>query len=291
MKNFGAKIFKDKHKLNRLLKLAKTNKYSAPHLAKIFLCERKTILGILNLCKIKLKNLGKFKKKYFCNDNFFKTLIPSSTYWLGFVTADGCLYCGKNKSKKFQIALKESDVGHLRYFKKALNSNVKIYFIKSNRSAGFSLSSSVIFDSLVSLGVLPNKSFSMGTVSVPNNLMSHFIRGVFDGDGSLSGERITHLQIAIVGHTPLLRQIQNIFIKKCGVKKVNLYPASYANGCTISRLQYTGSQIFRILGFLYKNSTEETRLKRKYEKYLMFKNKFPLSFRESMEQYKNPAKL
>jgi len=46
MKNYGAKIFNDKKKLERLIKKAKSGKYSAPQLANFFNCARTTILGI-----------------------------------------------------------------------------------------------------------------------------------------------------------------------------------------------------------------------------------------------------
>lgn len=274
MKNFGAKIFKNKHRLNNLLNLAKTNKYSAPRLAKIFGCEKKTIFGVLNLHEINLENLGRFKKKYSSDDKFFLKLIPKSAYWAGFIAADGCLHNHNDKNKVLSIGLNRLDVQHLKNFQKAIKNKSKISHIKSNNSVRVGIRSDTIFDSLVNLGIVPNKSFRMGKVIIPHNLMSHFIRGFFDGDGCLCGKKVTHLQFSIVGHKPLLRQIQKILVKKCGVKKVNLYFASYTKKSIISRLQYTGSQIFRILEFIYKDSKKETRLERKYRKYKIFKQKF-----------------
>jgi len=275
MKNYGAKVFKNKIKLKKLLRLAKTNKYSAPKLVKIFNCEKKTILGTLNKFGIHLPNLGRFKKKYICDDNFFIKLNSTSIYWLGFIAADGCLYFDNGGHKIFYIALNRSDAEHLRKFKKAIKSNSRICYIKSNNSAhlGF-YSSDKIFDSLLKLGVKPNKSLRIENIKVPHGLMSHFIRGLFDGDGSINGKKITHVQFEIAGYKPLLKQIQNTLIKKCGVNKVKIYPLNYKKEGKAFRLQYTGSQIFRILNFLYKNSTSQIRLERKYKKYLMFKKKF-----------------
>lgn len=276
MKNYGAKVFKNRLKLKKLLKLAKSNKYSAPKLAKIFNCEKKTIFGTLNKFGIHLPNLGKFKKKYSCNDKFFIKLNPTSAYWLGFIAADGCLYLRDGRDKNFYIGLKRSDVKHLRKFKKAIKSDARIRCIKSNNSVLVGLwSVDKIFDSLTELGIEPNKSLRIKKVRVPRNLMSHFIRGVFDGDGYLGGKKITHVQFQIAGYKTLLKQIQDILIKKCNVNnKVKIYPASYTIKSKASRLQYTGSQIFRILDFLYGRSTEQTRLERKYKKYIMLKKKF-----------------
>jgi len=273
MKNYGVKVFSNRLKLKKLLRLAKTNKYSAPELAKIFNCGRNTILGTLNKFGIHLPNLGRFKKKYICDDSFFTKLNYTSAYWLGFIVADGCLYFNKEGHKIFYITLNRSDVEHLRKFKKAIKSNSRIGYTKSNNSVHFGLySSDKIFDSLLKLGVKPNKSLRIGNIRVPDCLMLHFIRGVFDGDGSLSGKKITHVQFEIAGYKSLLKQVQDILVKKCNVNRVKIYPLAKNNKA--SRLQYTGSQIFRILSFLYKGSTNQTRLERKYKKYIKLKKKF-----------------
>jgi len=183
------------------------------------------------------------------------------------------LYLKGEREKSFSITLKHADINHLRKFRKVIGSNGKIGYIQSNKSVhlGF-YSCDKIFDSLVKRGVTPNKSLRIKKVIVHSRLMSHFIRGVFDGDGSLSGNKITHIQFQIAGYKPLLRQIQGILVKKCHINKVKIYSLSGQNKA--SRVQYTGSQIFKILDFLYKNSTSQTRLERKYKKYLLFKKKF-----------------
>jgi len=194
---------------------------------------------------------------------------------VGFIAADGCLWSKNGKAKSLSIALREKDARHLIKFKKAIRSNSKIGYIESNKSAHVSLNSVPrIFDSLTRLGIEQNKSLRIKKVKIPLRLMSHFIRGVCDGDGYFGGERVTHIQFQITGYRPLLEQIQGILIKKCKAKKVKIYPASYSVETKASKLQYTGSQIFKILDFLYKSSTDKTRLDRKYKKYLQLKNKF-----------------
>ena len=182
----------------------------------------------------------------------------------------------KRKTRKsFYIGLRRSDINHLKKFRKAINSNAKISYVKSNNSVRLGIySSERFFNSLVKLGITPNKSLRIRKIIIPNNLINHFIRGIFDGDGSISGKKITHVQFQIAGYKPLLKQIQEILIKKCDVNRVKIYPLNYKKKGKALRLQYTGSQIFRILNFLYKKSTNQTRLERKYKKYLMLKKKF-----------------
>ena len=272
MKIRKTNIFYNGHnltKLNKLLELAKTNKYSALKLAKIFNCNRKTILKALAYNNIYLKNLGLFERKYDLNDDFFKELDPTSAYWLGFIAADGNL---SNKSNCLTIGLNRSDDNHINKFLEALDCKKKVRYIQSNNSALVEIHSKEVMDCLLSYGITPNKSLTIKNVKVPKHLMSHFIRGVYDGDGSITGYKRTHFQLMIAGNRPFLEQIQQVLVEECNLNKVSIYPLQ----SKAYRLQYTGIQNFRILDYMYHNSTPNTRLDRKYKKYLYYKKKFPI---------------
>jgi hypothetical protein len=266
-KKFKGKIFSDKQKLIKLIELAKTGKYSAPKLAKIFECDKKPILYSLYCHNIILSNLGQFKKKYKHDKFFFDKLGPISAYWAGFIAADGTLTF---KDNGICIGLNKKDKDHLLKFKEATQTNSPIKEVKSNNSSHISIYSKEIFSSLIKLGIKPNKSLSISHVNIPDKLMSHFIRGVFDGDGSISGNDRSHLQLCIVGNKPFLEQIQDFLIRKVNVSKTKIYPLTQSQAY---KLQYTGSQIFKILKLIYNKSNEDICLNRKYIKYLEF-NKF-----------------
>lgn len=268
---FQSKVFKNKQKLTRLIKLANTKEYSAPQLAKIFNCNKKTIFKALGNKGIFLPNLGIFKRTTYCNENFFVNLSSLSAYWAGFIASDGCLF---HKNKSLSIGLNKRDIHHLYKFAKAIGTNAKIGYTKSNNSVRISIYSKDIFNSLLKLGIIPNKSLNITNVNMPSYLMSHFIRGVFDGDGYIGGKKVTHVQFFISGNKPFLQEIQKFLIKKCGINKVKLYPLYPLDKNQGYKLQYTGSQIFRILDFLYKDSTPQTRLDRKYQKVLYLKRIF-----------------
>ncbi len=269
--NYQSKVFDTEYKIKRLIKLANTNAFSAPRLAKFFNCDKKTIFRILKENKITLPNLGRFKKKIYANDNFFTKLNSVSAYWAGFIAADGVL---SNRDKNLSIALNKRDIKHLYKFIKAVKSNAHVGCIKSNNSAHVNLYSKPLFNSLIKLGITPNKSLTITNVSLSQSLMSHFIRGVFDGDGWINGKRITHVQFGIAGNRPFLQQIQDVLVKKCHVNRVKLYPL-FPRGRAF-KLQYTGSQIFKILEFLYKKSKPQTRLDRKYQKMLELRKRFKI---------------
>jgi len=267
-KKFKGKVFDNHKKLTRLLTLVNKNKYSAPKLAKVFGCNCKTIHYTLYNHGTVLPNRGRFTKWVYCTEEFFRTLSPISAYWAGFIAADGCL---NKRDNSMRLGLSKVDRNHLIKFKNSIKTNANITECKSNNSVRIMICSEKLYNSLTDLGIKPNKSLTINKVSIPKGLMSHFIRGVFDGDGSISGEKITHVQFMIAGNKPFLEQLQDTLIKKCELNKVKIYP------CTDSkafRIQYTGSQIFRILEYLYKDSTIDTRLDRKYKKYLELKSKF-----------------
>ena len=270
--SYQSKVFNTKDKIKRLIKLANTNVYSAPHLAKIFSCNKKTIFKILKENKITLPNLGRFKKKIYANDNFFTNLNSISAYWAGFIAADGVL---SQRDKNLTIALNKRDTKHLYKFIKAVKSNARVSYVKSNNSVRISIYSKPLYNSLIKLGITPNKSLTIAHVGVPLSLMSHFIRGVFDGDGWINGRRVTHVQFGIAGNRPFLQRIQDTLVRNCNINKVKLYPLSQRGKA--HKLQYTGSQIFRILNFLYKKSSYQTRLDRKYQKMLELKRKFGIN--------------
>lgn len=268
---YHSKVFDTKYKIGRLIKLVKTNAYSAPRLAKFFNCDKKTIFRILKAKRIILPNLGRFKKRIYANDNFFSPLNSISAYWVGFIAADGIL-C--NRDKNITISLNDRDVTHLYKFARAIKSNARVGYVKSNNSAHVSIYSRLLFGSLIKLGITPNKSLSIGHINMPLVLISHFVRGVFDGDGWISGRKITHVQFGIAGNRPFLQQIQDVLVKNCNINRVKLYPLPPSGKAY--KLQYTGSQIFRILGFLYEKSNRQIRLDRKYKKMLDLKKKFKI---------------
>jgi hypothetical protein len=43
-----------------------------------------------------------------------------------------------------------------------------------------------LYDSLVTLGLYPSKPLTIHTPSIPRKMVSHFVRGYFDGDGCVS---------------------------------------------------------------------------------------------------------
>jgi hypothetical protein len=115
--------------------------------------------------------------------------------------ADGNI-CVTESTKFLRLQLTEGDINHLLSFKKFLDSDHKIchvrdhvYVTKDGKKyptkdmTYISIGSIKMCDDLIKLGCVPNKSLKLKfptTEQVPNELMMHFIRGYFDGDGCIS---------------------------------------------------------------------------------------------------------
>lgn len=129
-------------------------------------------------------------KKYTCDTNFFKIIDnEEKAYWLGFIYADGCI-----TKNKLTIRLSSLDKEHLDKFKKSINSNHPIHDYKcthgfsklNNFSSNICIYSEKLVNDLINYGVVYNKSLILKFPCLEINLIKHFIRGYFDGDGSVS---------------------------------------------------------------------------------------------------------
>jgi len=135
----------------------------------------------LGLYNINNRHMHQHDKSYFKNIN-----TANKAYVLGLMYADGC-----NIRKGFSIALHENDKEVVDFVRKELKTTVplkKITPFKKNWSYKWELriTSKEISNDLTNLGCTPAKSTTLSfPTGVPENLMSHFIRGYFDGDGSM----------------------------------------------------------------------------------------------------------
>lgn len=112
----------------------------------------------------------------------FSKIDKNIAYILGFIYADG--YITENPTKLLGIKIKTEDEYLLEIIKEYVSSGIRIK--KEKNSSLLTLSSAVLFDNLIALGVKTKKTYkSMKIPLLEEELYHHFIRGVFDGDGSV----------------------------------------------------------------------------------------------------------
>ena len=220
-------------------------------------------------------------RKHKINQEYFHCInTEEKAYWLGFLYADGCV----SKDKKYiYLDLHISDINHIKKFLKATDSDypIKIHGEKS-QYARVNIGSMKMAEMLISLGCIPQKSLKLKFPErkiLPENLIKHFVRGYFDGDGCLSlvrGKRksrskkeenknkiLPHIfwEFYILGNKEFLEGIRdNLSLPEYKIihanKKHNIYKL-YAGG---------SKKVKKFMDSIY--SEASIFLDRKYEKYL-----------------------
>ena len=165
------------------------------------------------LCELKkrgipIRNKSDYKK-YSIDESIFETInTEEKAYWLGFIAADGYV-SGWNLA----IRLCEKDIEHLEKFKTFMRSthpvNKYIAKIKNKEypSCSIFIYSKKIISNLAKLNIVENKTRGFDVPQIPDELLKHFWRGFFDGDGSISsstdskrGRNVAKFNISITGN-------------------------------------------------------------------------------------------
>lgn len=204
-------------------------------------------------------------------DENFLDIIDSEekAYFLGFFCADGY---NSVITRSIRIKLAKVDKEILEKFKKLFSSNKPLYFHKRNDGQDqyeFALCSKYLSDRLIKLGIEQQKTKNLSFPNfIPNELLRHFIRGYFDGDGciGLYKKNITSFSLVATGKFCLsLKQYieDNLGIHCTICKDKNKYSIDVRSLCISGN-----TQIYKILNYLYEDSN--IYLKRKYKKYKKF---------------------
>jgi len=227
-------------------------------LSKKYECHRSTIQRLLKRNGVVLRKSTP-RLKY--DINFFKTYTSESCYWAGFIAADG--YVRGNRDT-VHIKLSVYDYEFLNKFKKNINfsGNVKI----RNEYCTIDISGKWFKNDLKeNFNVVPNKTFNVCIPEgIPDEMVCHFVRGYFDGDGSITKTTCGTISFTS-GSIVLLKQLQELFYNNgVRLKSKNKYPPIQRN----VSITYSGKNAKLILDWMYNNSNEYMRMDRKYLKYI-----------------------
>lgn len=138
------------------------------------------------------------------NKSFFKFWTPQMAYVLGFIYADGNLSEGKkrnpnlrNSSASLRCSIEQKSPEILEKIKSLMGCDKRLYKIK-NRPRGYiyrlDLNDEEIYEDLLRLGLMPAKSLKLQFPEIPPDCVRHFIRGCWDGDGSVYLEKNVKLR-------------------------------------------------------------------------------------------------
>lgn len=180
---------------------------------------RATISKYLEEKQIK-QSKGNHYRKYFHMENFFEDIDnEKKAYWLGFMFADGYIINKENRygQDAFGITLAEDSLDTLEKFKKDIEASNPINWDnskKGQRQCKINLTSQKTVNDLIDKGCFKQKSLILEPPKkVPENLIPHFIRGFFDGDGSIikyeRTETSTIFQINITSTYEMVKWIKD----------------------------------------------------------------------------------
>lgn len=128
-----------------------------------------------------------------------------------------------------------------------------------------------MFADLIRLGLLPNKSKVMKFPFVPSKFLNYFIRGYFDGDGSIvfSKKRWTGV-VFTSGSKDFLVQLSDRLSKALKIRKRAVYLSHYSY-----QLHYFVQEGLKILNFIYQNAEKDKlHLDKKYKFYKKLSKKY-----------------
>lgn len=118
------------------------------------------------------------QKRFYC-------WSPEIAYSVGLMASDGCL-----QSDGRHLDLTSKDISQLENFAKALGRDFKVG-TKNNgtnqQAYRIQFGDVAYYDFLMAVGLTPAKSKTMPALKIPDAFYCHFLRGLFDGDGSTYG--------------------------------------------------------------------------------------------------------
>jgi DNA-binding transcriptional regulator WhiA len=229
-------------------------------------------------------------RRYNVNHKYFEVIDnEEKAYWLGFLFADGCVRKPKSGS---QLVLKLSikDEEHLNLFKKNIESEHNIFYsvsqvMRKNNVLSISnnctlrVSSNEMVEGLIKQGCVPRKTFTIERPRINDNLIRHFIRGFYDGDGNFFYSEKTKMSaITIVSASDKFRTfLIDVMSSIPGIGKIHSDEKRY----TIKIVNIEG--IMNFLSYIYDNSNIELKRKKEYyEKYREYRERVESNYKREL---------
>lgn len=206
-------------------------------------------------------------KIYNINENYFeRELSKNGAYLLGLILSDGYLNFDRGQ---FQYVCKNDDIELLNFIKSELESTHPLRKVTVNgiEYCRLSISNIKLVQSLINKFNLPHKNKSCNNLSIPTiskTLLPHFLRGIFDGDGSIW--KSDCFCAAFSGGESFLKEIKNIILNDIGIDLYFSYRHAKNNKNSCSITTKGNINITKLYHFLYKES--DFYLKRKHNRFL-----------------------
>ena len=119
------------------------------------------------------------------NQEYFDIWSHNMAYILGLIASDGNVFYKPGKNYDLTIRLSCKDTKILEEIRIEIGMEKPLAMDVGVAACRLSLSSEYLIKRLMGLGIVPNKTKILGDIPVPDEFLSSFVRGYFDGDGSI----------------------------------------------------------------------------------------------------------
>ena len=212
-----------------------------------------------------------YRTIYTLNESYFDIIdADEKAYIIGMLASDGCV-----RNNTISISLQECDKDILEKINICLNSNRPLYYtdnhmkgVKGSNFYTLAITNKHMANTLKSIGIVENKSLTLHFPDVINDeLLPHFLRGLWDGDGFIEKKRFR------TGCTGTIFLLNEIVDKVSKILNINFY--MYQEHCN-NEVTYTikisnKNDCMAFLNYIYQDAS--IYLQRKYNIYQSYINK------------------
>lgn len=203
---------------------------------------------------IKAKDTRPSNRRYQLNESFFDSWSAEMAYVLGFWFADGYMKIDRS----YRINFYSNDKEILKSIRNILGSNHQIRKASQSNCWVLETYSKHMYYKLIELGGFRNKSKTLSMPFVPEVFLADFIRGYFDGDGSVfyvsylstkdNKQRVELRSNFTSGSSLFLNQLMRVLKTELGlaIKQLGIY-----NQGQSLKLGYGTKDTKKLLAFMY----------------------------------------
>lgn len=216
--------------------------------------------------RLKAQKQGKLPQQYiYINENFFSKWSAKMAYISGLLITDGCI------SDTGVISFSMNEKHLLEKVKQAMDSQHRVVPSKYQKNLYcLSFARERMVKDLYKIGIGPRKSLTVKFPKIPHVFLADFIRGVFDGDGSVFFDMRSKnfpLRTKFGGGSKDFVEKLEIELQELGLPKRNIYKQKTKNGFYYY-FNYGHKDSERLFNILYKNGKNTLFLERKCRKFI-----------------------
>ena len=242
-----------------------------------------TVQRWLDKLSIEKRTLSEALRTYSIDETYFDEIdTEDKAYFLGWMYSDGCNSTYDNKGKNrynIVVQLQKRDREILDAFLSYMKSTAPLAYVapREENEQGYyrmSIYNKRMSQMLEKHGVTANKTFNVTYPTwLSEELQHHFVRGVFDGDGSIStqyydNDKLKKSSVSILGTNDLCNSIQQMLLSE-----INIASRITDTNRTDKRIRTlwitVHSEVIGFSDWLYKDAT--IWLSRKREKFDVLK--------------------